>query len=390
MQEFTDGKGLGVRISKTGHIKFQFRYKIKGKNKRFDLGSYPDLSLKQAREHTQECRAWLANGRDPKVARAMAFDKSFTPVTVEEALEYWIEKYARFNRKNFEKIRPQLKKHIYQYIGDFELEKTDMRHWLACFDRITHGTDEGQKPAVVATGTVLQICKQALKFCRVRQYAVSHALEDLEVSCVGKKAQKKDRILSKSELRDLLLSINQKKGSFYMRHLSLLLIIFGARTQEVRRSTVDEWDLDHQLWTVPKEHSKNGTKIMRPIPSQVMPLIKSLLKRNAKTGYLLGELRTDCSVSGSGSRIYKRLNHNEKWTLHDLRRTFSTQLNDLDVEYRVVEVIVGHAIADSEGHYNYSRYINKSTKALDMWCDWLERLVNPIDNVVEIAMAKTS
>ncbi|WP_158638086.1 tyrosine-type recombinase/integrase [Shewanella donghaensis] len=392
MEELTDGKGLGVRISKTGHIKFQFRYKIKGKSKRIDLGSYPDLSLKQARDHTQECRAWLANGSDPKIARAMAFDKSFTPITIEEALEYWIENYARQKRKakGFKSVRAQFNKHIYPYIGHFDLEKTDMSHWLVCFDRICNGIEERQKPGAVAAGQVLQNCKQALKFCRVRRYAISHELDDLEIGFVGKKANKKDRILSTSELRDLLLSINQRKGSWYMRHICLLLIIFGARTQEIRRSTVEEWDLVNQLWTVPKEHSKNGAKIIRPIPPQVMPLIKALLKRNAKTGYLLGELRSDCSVSGSGGRIYQQLNHNDKWTLHDLRRTFSTKLNDLDVEDRVVEVLVGHAITGSEGHYNYSRYLNKSAKALDMWCDWLEHLVSPIDNVVEIEMAKAS
>lgn len=389
-QEQTDGKGLGVRISKAGRIRFQYRYKIKGRNKRLDLGYYPDLSLKQAREYAQECRGWLASGQDPKVAREMKLNKSLMPVTVKQALEYWLEKYAQFKRKNYHTIRAQFNKHVYPYIGHFELEKTEMSHWLDCFDRISNGTNEGQKPAPVAAGSVLQNCKQALKYCRVRKFAQSRELDDLTIDFVGKRANKRDRVLSTVELQELLQSIHRQEGSFYIRHICLLLLGFGARTQEVRLSTCDEWDMDNGLWSVPKAHNKTKTKIVRPIPPQLRPLIQMLLRRNAKSGYLLGELRSDASVSCSGSQIWKRLNQAEKWSLHDLRSTFSTKLNDLGVDYRVVEVLMGHAISGSEGHYNYSQYLNQSAEALTMWCDWIDRLVNSIDNVVDIGKAKAS
>lgn len=54
------------------------------------------------------------------------------------------------------------------------------RYWLQCFDRMKSTTP-------VSGGYVFQMCKQALKFCRVRQYAISHALNDLTVADVGKK-----------------------------------------------------------------------------------------------------------------------------------------------------------------------------------------------------------
>jgi hypothetical protein len=48
-----------------------------------------------------------------------------------------------------------------------------------------------KKKTPVAAGYVFQMCKQALKFCRVRRYAVSTALEDLTIPDVGKKQAKK-------------------------------------------------------------------------------------------------------------------------------------------------------------------------------------------------------
>ncbi|PMG72861.1 integrase [Shewanella sp. 10N.286.51.B7] len=384
----TDGKGLGVRISMQGKVRFQFRYKINGRSKRVDLGFYPDLSLRVARDITEQCRSWLAEGHDPKLKRSMSREKTLTPVTVEEALEYWIENYARENRVNVERIIIQYQRHIYPFIGHFPLEQTETRHWIECFDRIRRGIKGKRKPAPVAAGQILQSTKQALRFCRVRRYAISRELDDLIASDVGKKQKPKDRVLTDVEVYDLLNSIQNQKGTFYLRYLCKLLLIFGARTQELRLSTFDEWDLERGLWTVPKTHSKTDKLIIRPIPSKVKPIIEFLYKRHGHTGYLLGELKSCETVSGSGCLIYKRLKHKESWSLHDLRRTFTTKLNDLGVAPYVVEQMLGHSLGGVMAVYNRSQYLPEKLVALDMWCEWLELLLNPSDNVVLIGTAR--
>ncbi|MGX9462024.1 tyrosine-type recombinase/integrase [Shewanella sp. A14] len=388
IQELSDGKGLGARVSKQGKVRFQFRYKINGKNRRMDLGDYPDVLLRQARDMTEECRSWLAEGHDPKLKRSMSRDKTLTPVTVKQALEYWIDNYARDNRVNVDKNIAQFNRHIYPYIGHFPIEQTETRHWIECFDRIRKGIKGKQRPAPVAVGQILQNAKQALRFCRVRRYAISRELDDLIVTDVGKKQRKKDRVLSDVELYDLMSSIQKREGTFYMRYLCQLLIVFGARTQELRLSTFEEWDLDCDLWTVPKAHSKTDTLIIRPIPARIKPLIKFLHKRHGETGYLLGELKSRESVSGAGSLICKRLKHKDIWSLHDLRRTFATKLNDLGIAPYVVEQLLGHSLGGMMAIYNRSQYLPEKQAALNMWCEWLELLVNPVDNVVLIGSAK--
>ncbi|MBQ4889291.1 site-specific integrase [Shewanella sp. MMG014] len=381
--EQADGRGLGIRVSMQGKIRFQYRYKVSGKNRRMDLGSYPDVSLRQARDMAEECRTWLAQGHDPKVKRSMGREKSLAPVTVKQALDYWIENYAIEHRVNAPRTEAQFHKHIYPYIGHFPVEQTETRHWIECFDHIRKGIkSKKQKPAPVAAGQILQNCKQALKYCRVRRYAISRELDDLIASDVGKKQRKKDRVLSDVELYDLMNSIQKREGSFYLRYLCQLLIVFGARTQELRLSTFDEWDLETGLWTVPKAHSKTDTIIIRPIPAKVKPIIEFLYKRHGQTGYLLGELKSCETVSGSGCLIHKRLKHKESWSLHDLRRTFTTKLNDLGVAPYVVEQLLGHSLGGVMAIYNRSQYLPEKLAALNMWCEWLEQHVNPVDNVV--------
>ncbi|UZD58105.1 tyrosine-type recombinase/integrase [Shewanella algae] len=368
IKTLSDGEGLGARVSLQGKIRWQFRYKVDGKNKRIDLGDYPEISLVKARDIAMQCRMWLADGYDPKLQRQVERQATLQPVTVQEAIDYWFVNYANDNRVNAARHRAQFEKHIYPYIGHLPLEQTETRHWLECFDRIRRGVPKRkQRPAPVAAGYVFQNAKQALRFCRVRRYAVSRELEDLTIPDVGAKQRKKDRVLSEVELNDLIAFIQTRKCNRYYADLIWLLLVFGARTQEVRLSTWDEWDFDKGLWTIPRDNSKNSEIIIRPIPDALRPWLLQLKAKNQKSGYLLGELKKPEAVSMLGSNIWKRLDHDEKWTLHDLRRTLATRLNDLGILPHVVEHLLGHTISGVEGIYNRSQYMNEKRAALDLW-----------------------
>ncbi len=382
----TDGDGLGARVSKNGKIRWQYRYKIHSKNQRLDLGDYPALSLVRARAEAQQCREWLAKGYDPKHQRSLARNESLKPVSVQDALEYWLVNYAEANRVNASKHRAQFKKHIYPYIGEFPLEQVDTRHWVECFERINNGIEDKQKSASYSAGYVLQHAKQALKYCRVRQYAASRALDDLSVGDVGSKQNKRDRVLLHHELRDVWRTALEE-GLFsnqYYRNLLRLLIVFGSRTQEIRLSTWSEWDFDEMLWTVPKANSKGGEKILRPIPNDLLDWLLELKGNATQSDFILGESKSPEAVSQYGRLLWKQFEHEEKWTLHDLRRTVATRMNELGVAPHVVEQLLGHSLGGVMQVYNRSQYIPEKEEALTMWLERLELLSehNSESNVV--------
>lgn len=182
---YADGAGLSAKVTKAGGISWVFTYRLDGqKLHRLTLGRYPDMSLKEARSSRDKCRQWLASGKDPKHQLALTTQETLKPVTVQEAIEYWIREYAEENRANVERHKAELRKHIYPYIGKMALADCETRYWLDCFDRM-------KKKTPVAAGYVFQMCKQALKFCRVRRYAVSTALEDLSIPDVGNQSRRK-------------------------------------------------------------------------------------------------------------------------------------------------------------------------------------------------------
>ncbi|EPR5010386.1 tyrosine-type recombinase/integrase, partial [Escherichia coli] len=297
---------LTVRHSTSGLLTWYFTYRAgTGRGalpERIKLGNYPDLSLKSAREKAAQCRAWLAEGKNPRHEMNYTVQEALKPVTVGDALTYWLESYAKENRVDYDPLKKRLNNHVIQHIGAMPLDKCELRHWLACFDRVA-------KQAPVSAGFLLQTCKQALKFCRKRRYAISNVLDDMSVPDVGKKPDISQRVLSNKELGELLQALDKKIFSPYYVALIRLLIVFGARTVELRLSEIGEWDFTEMLWTVPKEHSKTKVAIFRPIPEAILPFVTRLVEQNRHTGLLLGEVKQEASVSQYGRLAHRRLKH---------------------------------------------------------------------------------
>lgn len=204
---FNDGGNLSVRHSTSGLLTWYFTYRAgTGRQvspERLRLGNYPDLSLKAAREKAAQCRAWLAEGKNPRHELNHTVQEALAPVTVKDALTYWLESYAKEKRTDHESLKSRINKHIISQIGAMPLDKCELRHWLACFDQLA-------KRNPVSAGFLLQVCKQALKYCRKRRYAVSNVLDDMVVGDVGKKAEISERVLTNKELGELLRALDEK------------------------------------------------------------------------------------------------------------------------------------------------------------------------------------
>ncbi|ORT50715.1 hypothetical protein ST37_08330 [Vibrio sp. qd031] len=378
--KIADRDGLTVFHRPTGKLSFVLRYQYNGKAKELSFGVYPIVGLAEARAEAIKCQKMLADGHDPKVIKKLGKEKILAAVSVEQALTYWLDNYAVKNRANHEKHRAQFEKHVFPFIGHLPLEQCETRHWVKVFDDVTNGTHH--RPAPKASGYILQNAKQALKYCRNRQYAHSTALDDLNIADIGEHQGKKDRVLSWSELVDVWNWTQDIKSNWYYKNLIHLLVVFGCRTQELRLSKVSEWDLEEMIWTTPKANSKTGQEIKRPIPQSIKGYIETLLERT-ENEMLLGELKSPEAVSGYGRAMFKRLGHKTPWTLHDLRRTFATTLNDMEIEPYVVEQLLGHALGGVMAVYNRSQHIEKKKVALDIWTAKLNE-VEPQVNVVGI------
>jgi integrase len=360
------GDGLNAFWHPTGKVSFVFRYRFNGKNLEVTLGKFTNngagIDLEEARRKTELCKGWLAAGHNPAIMLKLAKEERLKPVTVKDAICYWLDTYATQNRKNPPKIRLLFQKWVFPKIGDLPLVDCETRHWLTVFD-------ECSKHAPVSSGMLFQISKQALKYCRVRRYAVSDALNDLTIADVGKRGGKRDRVLSMAEIQSLMDWIKTPSSNSYYHTLTLLLLTFGSRTGEVRESHITEWDLETGVWTVPIEHSKTDQKIVRAIPEQIRPVIAELIAnaKRDKTHYLLGQLKKVNTVSTYGHKLSIRLGHTPHWTFHDLRRSLATHLTAAGIAPHVIEIISGHSLRGVMSHYIHDHRLPEQKVALELW-----------------------
>lgn len=392
----SDSGGLAVRATpakngKGNNVLWIFRYRMGGRDtpqKTIVFGKYPDLKLAGAREKRERCKGWIAEAKDPKTQLELELNEAVKPLTVAEALDNWINDYAAAKRVNAVRHKQQFERWLVPQLGSLPLAEIKKPHWIAAFKK--------RSPKYpVAAGYVLRNLQQALKWCAKSGHEFDRSVFDIDQDDIGAKQQAKrsQRLVeddSWQRLIDLLRWIDAGKMQPYYRHLLQLLIVFGARTQELRLAKTSEFNFDTAIWTVPAEHNKTKDKdqargdsgeIKRPIPDSIKPLLVALCEAN-KGGYLLGELKEATAVSAWGGNVWKKLGHEQKWSLHDLRRTVATGLNDLGVAPHVVEALLGHSIQGVAGIYNRSQYLPEKRQALELWCNRLDELLTgEISNV---------
>ena len=394
-----DGDGLSARVSPLGGISWLYRYRLGGKIVWLTLGKYPEMTIAMARAKRDECRQWLADGKNPKVELQLLQASIEKPVTVGEALEKWI---TESGRANADKHRMQFNRWFPEKFRLLPFDRIGTGEAIACFTaRQIEGAASGAKYPAVAAGYVLANFKQAVKFCRSRkggQLKCDAELLNIELDEVyGEKQNKRSRrLVSDSaegglvtidygQLTDLLRYLDGEPRGIhwhYWRNLLLVIIYFGCRTQEIRLSRRKEWDLERRLWTVPVEHNKTGIRdqksgrdgtIVRPIPESLLPWLRDMLDGLGPDDYVLGELKRPEAVAMFGGSLHKKLGH-ERWTLHDLRRTFATGVAGLGIGPHIVEALLGHSLGGVAGVYNRQSYLAEQLAALELWAQQVAEL----------------
>jgi integrase len=190
-----------------------------------------------------------------------------------------------------------------------------------------------------------------------------------------------------------------------------LLLLTGARRDELASGRWNEIDLQAKTWTVAKERSKNGVAHEILLSGAAVDIIKGLPRvGDKKHGYVFtttGETPVSGFSKAKGAihsavfealkvEAYERGESPERvaapahWTFHDLRRTAATRLQKLGVKLEVTEAVLNHVSgsrAGIVGVYQRYDYTPEKRAALDAWSRHLNAIVRTTAaNVVELAM----
>jgi integrase len=220
------------------------------------------------------------------------------------------------------------------------------------------------------------------------------------------KDEPRDHVLSKDEIRwfwQACANLDAPDSFDTPRPFATalrLLLLTGARRDEVSDMSWSELNEDYSTWLIPGTRTKNTKPHVVPLPPLARELIAAMPNENSFVFTTTGT----SPVSG-WSRVKRRLDRLmlevarqerpnasiKPWRIHDLRRTFVTHIAELGVPPHVIELIVNHisgSRAGVAGVYNRSELIVERKQALERWAAHVQGLIAARDNVVAMKKKK--
>lgn len=217
--------------------------------------------------------------------------------------------------------------------------------------------------------------------------------------CVGMRAPDappaRDRVLTASEIRLVWRACDEIGEPFGA--LIKLLLLTGARREEVTRMTRTELSEDGGTWSLPGARTKNGKPHVVPLAPLAREIIEGLTVIEGAAGFVF-TTTGKTPVSGF-SKIKRRIDKKmleiaredaEKagrdpktvgvapWRLHDLRRTAATTMAERGTPPHIVELVLNHvsgARAGVAGIYNRALHLQERRDALEQWATYVAAMV---------------
>jgi integrase len=379
--------GLSYRITAAGVRSWTFRFRDpqSGKDARFTVGHYPDISLGEAREAADGLRVKVAKGINPIAAKRQ--DRREAASRTFEALsERYLEEHARRFKKSAEADERNLRLHV--------LPKWAKRR----FDHIRRADVIELVEGLVKAGAPVQANRVQALISMIFSFAVDAGLMEGN-PCTRLRRRgvetRDTRVLSDDEIRQfwqqaVLPPVTQKVG--LALRLSLLT---GCRSSEVaglNRSEMSDLDVpDKAVWLLPAARSKNGRAHFVPLSSLARETILSSLKLISEdeeylfpspvgrggpvTGHALtvAMRRMSDKIEGKAAKSWK----DDPPSPHDLRRTVATRLASLGVPEEDVAAILNHVRTSVTGrHYDQYQRAAEKRRALNAWAESLQFILS--------------
>lgn len=371
--EKTDRDGLSARVSKQGKIVFQLRFRYNCKQNRIDLGSYPFISLKTARENALKCKASVEQGYDPRLLKKTDRAQILAALTLQQLFLKWYDAFCVPNKQCAIEIRRSFEIYVLPKLGQLPVDSITADAWLTLFEQV--------KPKAPSIALRLLVnAKQMLAWASRRKLITHNDLVEISArQDLGLSSQAATRTLSDAEITGLLKCLEHSRIAAKNRLFIKLCLIYGCRNGELRQARKADFDFDKMIWTVPPAHHKTGKKTGQPLIRPITPGIKTLLedcfRLNASAYAFTNEGGNEpLGRSAPLSLPYHVMQWLRKnagvdmphWSIHDLRRTFRTQVS-VFTEPHIAELMMGHKLPGVWGVYDRYDYLKEQAECLEKW-----------------------
>ncbi|MCY1399931.1 Prophage CP4-57 integrase [compost metagenome] len=396
-----DTLGLSLAVAATGGKTWHFRYYWLKQPKRMSFGTYPEVSLLEARALRDEARALVAKGINPRAHRKQkrAAVKLAGEHTFEVIYRKWFAHRAlslKKGRQTTHSILPRIfDKDVLPYLGKrsiYEIKRSDLLDVIAKIEK---------RKALSVAEKVRTWLNQLFRYALVIVPGLEqNPASDLDVVAVPLPPVNHNPFLRMEDLPKLLQRLRKYRGRLRTQLGLRLLCLTGVRTGELRLATPDQFDLGKGLWIIPPDVVKQLQVDMRrkrqrpqdippyivPLSMQAIEIVRHMLEEFKPAQRYLFRHDSDMKKRMSENTLngaLKRMGYRDLLTGHGIRATMSTALNEFGYPKAWVDAQLSHVDPNKvSSTYNHAEYVEQRRRMMQ---DWADRLDLFEQNMVEAA-----
>lgn len=391
--------GLFVKVTSTGVKTWMLDYAVLGKRSRKKIGDARVMSVDDAREKARDYLKVAEQSVDPLEAekqrqlqeirqKALSEANSFAAVRTEFLASYKGSRKKEIKKRTREEYRRYL--------------EIEFNHWDG--RPINSITSQDAKTAlrkILDRGATTAVNRALASLKVMFGWAVEEEIiEHSPVAGIKKPGKEKDhhdalksRFLTADELKAIWAAC--PPGNTY-GDIIRMLILTGQRVGEVTKM---RWQ-DIQKRAVPSLNGETAEVTVWRIPGGVDGYTKNQIAHDVYLPASALKIIDGCDILKGNDFVFHGRRHGKPfngfskakteldqacgisdWTVHDIRRTFVTMLNDdpLRIRSEVVEAIVNHVSGHKSGVagiYNRATYNEERRQAMDAWGRYIEKIVS--------------
>jgi integrase len=394
-QHLFDGGGLFLLVTPSGGKWWRFKYNYSGKSKTISFGTYPEISLSQARDRREAARKLLAIGVDPSAARkaAKAAKEELQANSFESIAREWHKKQvenSEWTEEHAETIKTRMVKDMFPYIGFKPITEITAKDIRGILDRVKDrgAVDTARRCRTIAS----QVFVYAIGTDRAEYNVATSLIKHLPP--ISKTRKHMASITDPKELAPLLRAIDVYQGGFVTKCALQLAPMLFVRPGELRQMEWTEIDLGAAEWNIPGLKMKMKQPHLVPLPRQAISILEAIKPLTGNRKYVFPSTKSgDRCMSDNTINSAFRIMDFDGDTIcgHGFRATARTILDEI-LGFRVdfIEHQLAHAVRDPNGRaYNRTAHIAERKKMMQLWADYLDGL-KALAKVIPIRSVKAA
>lgn len=374
-----DSGGLYLLVNPDGSKWWRYKYRFIGKEKLLSIGTYPQITLAEARDKHVAARKLLAEGIDPSADRQEAkrrrVESQQAAVDTFEAVsrEWMKQEHKKLAEVTASKNRWLFEAFLFPEIGRLPLASVTSRVLLDALRKIE------------ATGKQETARRAKIKAGQVFRYAILEGKAEADPTAVLRGAVKRVKhkhhaaITDPAKIGQLLRDIELFTGQPVTHGALRLAPLVFVRPGELRQAEWAEFDLDGSVWRIPAARMKMRADHLVPLSIQAVAVLHELQPLTGQGRYVFPSLRgASRPMSENTVNIALRsLGYDgDTMTGHGFRAMASSRLNEMGWDERAIERQLAHAEPNEvKGAYNYAaKYLDIRKDMMQAWADYLDGL----------------